>query len=1220
MAEYDAGTVKATMTADGSELHSAVEGAKKDYRGLEDVIVGALTKVNEAERKTAQAVKETERAQQEAARKAKEAARQQEEAARKAKEGWTALSLASATAFAAIVAAALKGVDANNQLKASFEGLNSIATGNVGSYEKIKQELIKVQADGMIPLVNATNAYKNLLMRYQDEETAIKMFDKIADAAAFGRQAHLSLGQAIEGTTEGLKNSMSQMTDNGGITKNLEDMWKSYAATLGKTIGHLTDAEKKLAEVNGFMTEGRFQTGDLAKLQQQLGGQMAKTTAEINLTAAAFGDALEPSMSDANVLFQGLLKNVREMIKASPGWAAGITTVAGAFTLLLSAVSAWKVMGVTITAGFTTLMGFLATGPGLAVVAITALTAAIVGWTTAARKAREENIKLADKYRDEAVEVKGLIAEYQTLKAKIKPTADEKQRLLDITNRIAEILPESVTGWDKEKNAIIDVNKALKEMIILKSHELAMRQEEIGNEARENTSAQKKLQDKIDTEKMDLVAKSLLTDDPAELAKIKKKSDAKVAVLERQLGQLEVIHGRLERESNAITRLLNKALTPDDIKPPPKPDPGPEKPNPEVDKRSPYDIAKDQFETFAAAGASAESQLAKWTELTGTIKLSGKELDDYRKKTAELTKASEDAIQKAKDALELAKTSGPEEELLKVDQDYNQRIKGMKKGEQEYTAVTEAYQIERAKIIEKWSKETEARQYDLWASLAKAAGDAHKAELYEEMATYTRSSNNDKLSKDQKEKIETDHLAALEELGRKHNGEMEAQRLEREASILDLEGKSREAEIARENADYLRRTTSEKLTDDQIESIHNEHKKRLRDIDIKYDNEYYQAQLSLNKANVEAQIKSLGAEKEVLSLLPSTYANKLKILEVEKQIVELKIKSAQLELAELERQQAVAQNSGNTTEAKRLETEIITLKTQIAELGKGLSIEISKVTYQEFHNELADAVSSAFQDGLNGSKSFVDSFADYVKQKFIKSLADAWAESIMNSSAGQWLQSNLSVLFNMGAGAGNQQSKNAGNQNITPGTKNATPKTSTGANGADLSDVAGLKKGIDTAQPNTAGASGSGIMGAIGGAAMGAAAGGMGTGAMLGSAIGMIWGPVGSMIGGMLGGLLDSGGGGDSISVKANHGVFNADYATANFKEITLPASSLGQPIPTNATSEVKTIIVQNNIKGTVIAENDLLSMTKAAAKQGYQEAKAEEAKWHSVTTKTVTA
>lgn len=439
MAEYNAGTVKATMTADGKGYHSTVDGIKRKDQELK-------------------------------------------QSAKEVKTSYTELGIAAGASFAAITAGIWKSVDANNQLQAAMMGLDSIATGTVGTYSKIEAELEKVREDGMIPLNNAISAYKNLLMRYKDEEVAIKMFRRIADAAAFGRQGHLSLGEAIQGTTEGLKNEMSQMVDNGGITKNLSVMHKEYAASIGKTIGQLTEAEKHQAEINGIMEESRHQVGDLARLQNSLAGELSKASAAGRDTAAVFGDAMEPAVSNVVAAYTGILQGMKEFIQTSPGVAAAAGTGAFAFTGLLTGASALSMLLPKLSAGFK----LLTSGPiGLTILGITTLTSVVVGLTTAAQKHREEQAKLADSYRDQSDEVDSLIEEYEKLSQKTEKTKEDKQRIIDLSNQIAEILPQAAAGYDEEGNAVLDLNDALREMVLLKGKELEIRSKDLDQRIRD---------------------------------------------------------------------------------------------------------------------------------------------------------------------------------------------------------------------------------------------------------------------------------------------------------------------------------------------------------------------------------------------------------------------------------------------------------------------------------------------------------------------------------------------------------------------------------------------------------------------------------------------------------------------------------------------------------------------------------------------------------------
>ena len=430
MAEYNAGTVKATMTADGKGYHAAVEGVKKENQSLK-------------------------------------------QSAQEVKTSYTEMGIAAGASFAAITAGIWKSIDANNQLKAAMMGLDSIATGTVGTYSKIEAELEKVREDGMIPLNNAVAAYKNLLSRYKDEETAIKMFKQIADAAAFGRQGHLSLGQAIQGTTEGLKNEMSQMVDNGGITKNLSVMHKEYAASIGKTVGQLTEAEKHQAEINGIMEESKHQVGDLAKLQNELAGELAKASAAGRDTAAAFGDAMEPAVSGVVVAYTGILQGTKEFISSSPGMVAGVTAGAFAFTGLSTAMAGANALIPKVATGFKAL--FISSGPvGWGIVAVSALTSVIVGLQAAQQKQLKEMQELSKEYRAQSREIYDLVDEYKELLSKTENTAEEKERLEEVTKRLVELSPDVVKGYDDEGQAILDLNIALEEMVNKKREALRM--------------------------------------------------------------------------------------------------------------------------------------------------------------------------------------------------------------------------------------------------------------------------------------------------------------------------------------------------------------------------------------------------------------------------------------------------------------------------------------------------------------------------------------------------------------------------------------------------------------------------------------------------------------------------------------------------------------------------------------------------------------------------
>ena len=134
-------------------------------------------------------------------------------------------------------------------------GLQSIVEGTGNSFAKAQAFIEAYTKDGLVPAADAATALKNLLSRGYTQTQAEDVMRRLKDSAAFGRQATLSLGDAVRSATEGLKNENSILVDNAGVTKNVSVMWKEYAETLGKSVNELTTAEKIQAEYNGIMKE-----------------------------------------------------------------------------------------------------------------------------------------------------------------------------------------------------------------------------------------------------------------------------------------------------------------------------------------------------------------------------------------------------------------------------------------------------------------------------------------------------------------------------------------------------------------------------------------------------------------------------------------------------------------------------------------------------------------------------------------------------------------------------------------------------------------------------------------------------------------------------------------------------------------------------------------------------------------------------------------------------
>ena len=183
----------------------------------------------------------------------------------------------------------------------SLIGLSSVAAATGNSVSAVTDAAKDLAADGLVPLQDVSGSLKNLLVTFNgDLGKSVQAYKALANAAAFNRQEALGFGEAIRGASEGLKNDLSSKIDNAGITKNLSILQKEYAASIGKTIGQLTNAEKTQAKFTGIIREAKIFQGDYNKLQTTFSGIIAETGSRLRFLAAGFGDLVtsNPAVKD----------------------------------------------------------------------------------------------------------------------------------------------------------------------------------------------------------------------------------------------------------------------------------------------------------------------------------------------------------------------------------------------------------------------------------------------------------------------------------------------------------------------------------------------------------------------------------------------------------------------------------------------------------------------------------------------------------------------------------------------------------------------------------------------------------------------------------------------------------------------------------------------------------------------------------------------------------
>lgn len=412
------------------------------------------------------------------------------------------MSVTAVIALNQIKSAIKDGIEKYKEYESANKGLQSIVKGQGLSFNNAQSFIEDYISDGLIPLSDATLAYKNLASRGYNEEQIKKTMIALKDVAAFGRQSTLEYGYAIASATEGIKNFNPVLVDNAGVTKNMSVMYDEYAKTVGKTAATLTDEEKILAEVNGIQEESKNQIGDAAKYAETYAGSQAQVNAVNVELSKTIGESLIPALTQYNSLQLSITKGITELIKSNKTASSGIITLG---TGLLSTVAIFgtvktallaytKATGVAnrITNTFTaSLMANPLFWSGLIITTgITALNIFVSKQQESIDKMNEETEKAktltealqntmnndgimtkADKTtiknaRNEAQEI---VKTYENRNERLKQIEEERKKILENSTGISYSLEETrqlnklSQEYDKIEKELVDMNKEFAE-------------------------------------------------------------------------------------------------------------------------------------------------------------------------------------------------------------------------------------------------------------------------------------------------------------------------------------------------------------------------------------------------------------------------------------------------------------------------------------------------------------------------------------------------------------------------------------------------------------------------------------------------------------------------------------------------------------------------------------------------------------------------------------
>lgn len=345
---------------------------------------------------------------------------------------------AIAMAFGQAIPLVQKSIAAYNDLRRGMVGLRSIVKFTGEDWDAALGAVKEYTKDGLIPLSQATTGLKNLLLRGYGLERSIELLYRLKDAAAYGRQGSLTLGQAIMGATEGLKNMNPMLVDNAGVTKNMSKMWEEYAKSLGTTSAKLTDQQRIEAEYHGIMKETLPMLGNAGQLTDELAGKQAALDAQLRELKETVGAAVAPAYEQILEKMDPVIAATKRFAQANPALVATILGGAGLVAAVSTLAVAFSLMGV----GGAIIVGVA--------VAIIGLAAGIVKLKTVLMPANEALVAHADAAEANVTEIAALRREYDDLAGKPAASAEEHERLLAVMEALAEKVPEATAAFDAE--------------------------------------------------------------------------------------------------------------------------------------------------------------------------------------------------------------------------------------------------------------------------------------------------------------------------------------------------------------------------------------------------------------------------------------------------------------------------------------------------------------------------------------------------------------------------------------------------------------------------------------------------------------------------------------------------------------------------------------------------------------------------------------------------
>lgn len=250
-------------------------------------------------------------------------------------------------ATATVTNFARDSVAAFTAYQSAQQGVIGVATAFHQDINGVKKAIQDYTADGLVPLTEASNAFKNLMSSGFNLQQTIDLLNAAKDTASFNRQSFFTLGEAVDKFTQGIKNQNSILSDSAGVQKNLSVILQESGMSMQDLTDKVKGAAARQALYMGILKESAFAAGDHVKVLNTLSGQFSRLSTSVFLTKAKIGeliaDGLAPAIKTLTDLIDSFRAAIPDIIKLAKQFEGLALTMALIFApTAIAAIVRWS--------------------------------------------------------------------------------------------------------------------------------------------------------------------------------------------------------------------------------------------------------------------------------------------------------------------------------------------------------------------------------------------------------------------------------------------------------------------------------------------------------------------------------------------------------------------------------------------------------------------------------------------------------------------------------------------------------------------------------------------------------------------------------------------------------------------------------------------------------------------------------------------------------------